>query len=217
VALPRSLRGGPLSWTLALVVAFGFAGEVEAETGHIGTETRGVVEVRLGHGAVGKFRWAVYAGRSSSSAPGRRPCIRAVSGLSSETGSTSGFSLCGLISRDTEILVAKSDGVGRRQRTVIGGAFPSHVRSVQFWLRGRQSPRIVLKRLGEEQAKETGLVRFRYMARAYAGPFCLRRFATYDFSGDVLRISSKMGCPDHSRAQIRTEQGNGPRNAIKSG
>lgn len=153
----RILRAGRrLMYPLALLAIFGSAGEVSAEAGGEGGGVRQVVRVRLGRGDIGNYRWAVYAGRSKPSSSGRRPCITAFSGPASEAGPTAGFSLCGMISRDTQILVGKSDGVGRRQRSVVGGAFSPHVRSVKFWLRGRGNRRIVLNRLGEKQAKEAG-------------------------------------------------------------
>jgi hypothetical protein len=54
--------------------------------------------------------------------------------------------------------------------------------------------RIPLRRLNPEQAVFAGLSRFRYTAKAINGPFCLRRLATYDASGDVLEMGPRQPC-----------------------
>ncbi len=152
-------------------------------------------DIRLSHGSIGSYLWAVYAHREGPSATPKRPCLTAASGAASEGAPSSGFTLCGRVTRDAQILVAKSDGVGRAERTVLGMAFPNHVRSVQLWLRGKRSRRLWLKQLSSRQAAAAGLIRFRYAAEAFSGPFCLRRFASYSVSGERLRVSPRMGCP----------------------
>jgi hypothetical protein len=62
-------------------------------------------------------------------------------------------------------------------------------------LRGRKSRRIGLNRLGAQQAKKVGLIHFRYAARAFAGQYCLKRFATYNACGKLLDVSPPMDCP----------------------
>ena len=157
--------------------------------------TSDIAEVRLGHGLIGSYHWAVFASREGLSGTPKRPCLTAASGASSETDSAAGFTLCGAVSRNAQILVAKSDGTGMAERTVLGMAFGVQVRSVHLWLRGKKSRRYRLKRLSAKQAAVAGLVRFRYATDAFAGPFCLRRFATYDALGDRLIVSPRMGCP----------------------
>jgi hypothetical protein len=152
-------------------------------------------EVRLGHGRIGDFRWAVFAGLADPSRGSQRVCLTASSGISRAADAGSGFALCGSVDGDAQVLVAKSEGIGKRTRTVLGMAFSNSVRSVRLWLRGRTSRRVWLKRLDRKRAVSSGLSRFRYATRAFAGPFCLKRFAAYDASGDLLRITPTMSCP----------------------
>jgi hypothetical protein len=168
---------------ICLLVAMGIAGAKDPN----------VAEVRLAHGSIGGFRWAIFASREGPSGTPRRPCLTAVSG--GGAGGSAGFTLCGSVNRERQVIVAKSDGVGSAQRTVLGMAFGVEVRSVRLWLDGRRVRRYRLKRLGVRQAAVAGLTRFRYAADAFAGSFCLRRFATYSASGEPLRVSSLMGCP----------------------
>lgn len=150
-----------------------------------------VARVRLGHGSIGGFHWAAYAEREKSGNP-RRPCITAESGGS--RWSSGGATVCGSL-EPVPILLGHSSSTGKGQRTVLALAFPLHVRSVRLWLRDRKSRRVRLKTLGAQQTATVGLMRFRYATRAFAGPFCLQRFATYDAFDRVIQISPSMGCP----------------------
>lgn len=191
---PSDRRRSPGSWVVSVtILVCGIC--LLMLQGAAGGKISNVAEVRLGHGLIGDYHWAVFASRQSSSGSPERACLTATSGAVSEGARTSGFTLCGQVTEGTQVLVAKSDGVGRAQRTVLGMAFPRHVRSVRLWLRGKRSRRIWLKALSPRQAAAAGLIRFRYATDAFAGPFCLHRFASYGVSGERLRISSRMGCP----------------------
>ena len=149
--------------------------------------------IQLGHGSIGDYRWAVFAGRASKSGSPKRPCIITASGGSPRPASNEAY-VCGPLSFVPNLL-ASSAGEGKRMRTVLGMAFAPEVRSVRLWLRGRKSRLIRLRRLGERQAKKAGLMRFRYASRAFAGPYCLQRFAYYDAAGDLIELTGHMGCP----------------------
>lgn len=153
-----------------------------------------VPEVRLGHGSIGDYRWAVFAGRESRSGSPRRPCITVASGGAPGSDTSGASTVCGSLTF-LPTLLSSSDNVGKRMRTVLGMAFAPRVRSVRLWLRGRGSRLIRLKRLSARQSAKAGLMRFRYATRAFAGTFCLQRFAYYDAAGDLIELTPHMGCP----------------------
>lgn len=138
--------------------------------------------VQLAHGAIGGFAWAVHAERGGSNP--KRPCISAES-----SGSGRKFResyICGALD-PIPALLAQSSGTGREERTVFVLAFPMRVTSVRLWMRGRASRVVEMKRLSAAQATRSGLARFKYFATAFAGPFCLVRFAAYSARGLVDR------------------------------
>jgi hypothetical protein len=153
-----------------------------------------VPEVRLGHGSIGNYRWAVFAGRESQSGSPRRPCITVASAGAPGADTSIAPTVCGAVVF-LPTLLSSSENVGKRMRTVLGMAFAPKVRSVRLWLRGRGSRLIRLKRLSARQSAKAGLMRFRYAARAFAGTFCLQRFAYYDAAGDLIELTPHMGCP----------------------
>jgi len=150
----------------------------------------GPISVRLDHGAKGSFRWTVLAKREPTGNP-RRPCIVVVS--QAPTAGADEAEGCGPL-EPVPMLLAQSSGSGKSERTVLAMAFPLRVVSVRLWLRGRRSRRIYLRRLGAHQAEMTGLRRFRYANRAFAGPYCLARFATYGVAGRLIDRSPSMDC-----------------------
>ncbi|HVQ57314.1 MAG TPA: hypothetical protein VMS60_00250 [Solirubrobacterales bacterium] len=157
-----------------------------------------VPELMLGSGSMGAFNWAVFAGRDGESGSPRYPCITLAmdDGVENNEG-TSTARTCASLDADPPRFVPRliiSSGAGEETRTVLGLAFPSHVRSVRLWLDNRGSKRISLRRLNPEQAAFAGLSRFRYAAEGIEGPFCLRRLATYDASGDVLEMGLRQDC-----------------------
>jgi len=156
-------------------------------------EPPAVPEALLGSGTIGGFRWAVSAGRKSETASPRRPCVKVATGEGTVSEYESTARTCVSLSTDPN-LFAISSGKGEATRTVFGLAFPQRVRSVRMWLEGRGSRRIPLALLAPEQATVAGLSRFRFAAGAIAGPFCLRRSATYDASGDLLELSPRWAC-----------------------
>jgi len=149
--------------------------------------------VQLGHGSIGSYRWAVYAGRESRSGSPKRLCVITAVGGGPGSGAREGMA-CGPLTLVPNLL-ASSSGEGKRMRTVLGMAFPPEVRSVRLWLRGKKSRLIQLRQLSERQAKKAGLMRFRYATRAFAGPYCLQRFAYYDAAGGLIELTEYMGCP----------------------
>jgi len=191
VRIRRSFRAKGLKEAVFLILLVGLIGP-QAIAG--GAEGPGVPEVRLGHGSMGSFRWGVYASRENPSASPQRPCVTAVSGGGRGSDSGGAFTLCGSV-RYAPVLVARSSGEGKRERTILGMGFSPNVTSVRLWLPGRKSRQIELWRLDPRQSAAAGLMRFRYATRVFAGPFCLRRFAAYDASGDLLDVSPPMGCP----------------------
>lgn len=172
---------------LFLLVGFGCLAQVD-ETWADETD---VPKVRLGQGSIGSFRWQIYVSPERSGNP-RRPCIASLSG--GPRWGFSEFKSCGPID-PIPTLLGDSSGEGKYQRTVLSMAFSPQVGSVRLWLRGRKSRLVDLKLLGARQAEKVGLNPFRYGIRAFAGQFCLQRFASYDASGDLLDLSERMGCP----------------------
>jgi hypothetical protein len=152
-----------------------------------------VPETLLGSGSIGGFRWAVFAGLDGAAPDPRRPCIKVATGEGSEIGHGTTQRSCMPLDVEPK-LNGMSTGVAEETRTVLGMAFPQRVRSVRLWLEGRKSRRIWLKLLSAEQAEFAGLTRFRYAAEGIAGPFCLRRVATYGVSGKLLAIGPRYEC-----------------------
>jgi len=151
--------------------------------------------IRLDHGAIGNFHWSVYA-EPEPSREIRRPCLITKSSVGT-SGAVAGTTVCGPVS-PIPTLLGDSSGNGKGQRTVLAMAFDPSVLSVRLWLAGRPSRRIWLTQLSQREAAKLGLIRFRYGSRAFAGSFCLRRFATYGGSGDRITLSPDMGCPGRS-------------------
>jgi hypothetical protein len=152
----------------------------------------------LGSGSMGASTWAVFAGRNGASGSPRYPCITVATddGVENQEG-TSTARTCASLDADPPRFVPRliiSSGAGEETRTVLGLAFRPDVRSVRLWLDKRGTVRIPLRRLTPEQAVFAGLSRFRYAAEAIEGPFCLRRLATYDASGDVLEMGPRQDC-----------------------
>lgn len=139
-----------------------------------------------GRGSTGRYMWEVHAALEPSGNP-RRPCIEVVS-------ETDSVNVCGSVD-PVPLLLAHSVDVPSGQRTALGMVFLLRVGSVRLWLAAHRSRRIWLKVVTLEQARTLGLERFGYATRAFAGRFCLRRFATYSRSGDHLTTSPKTSCP----------------------
>ncbi len=185
----RRVRGTVVLALLGtLLFGVGVSGGSEIES-----EVPGVPEALLGNGSIGEFQWAVFVGREGESGSTQRPCVKVAMGEGLVAEYTSTARTCGSLDREPPSLVISS-GQGEGTVTVLGMAFPQQVRSVRLWLEGRKSKRIWLRRLNFEQAAFAGLARFRFAAEAIAGPFCLRRSATYDASGDLLEIGPRMEC-----------------------
>jgi hypothetical protein len=182
--------GGILVLGLLVTLQLG----VDVSSGYeIEPEPPALPEVLLGSGTIGGFRWAVSVGRESESASPRRPCVKVATGEGTVFEYDSTARTCVSLGTDPN-LFAMSSGQGEATRTVFGLAFPQRVRSVRMWLEGRGSRRISLALLSPEQAAAAGLSRFRFAAGAIEGPFCLRRSATYDASGDLLELSPRRAC-----------------------
>jgi len=151
-----------------------------------------VPETLLGSGAISGFGWAVFAGVDGESPDPREPCIKVAAGEGSEAEYATQRACMPL---DVEPRMnGMSSGVAEETRTVLGMAFPRRVRSVRLWLEGRKSRHIRLRLLSVEQAAIAGVVRFRYAAKGLAGPFCLRRMATYGAAGRLLEIGPRYEC-----------------------
>jgi hypothetical protein len=141
----------------------------------------------LARGKIGNFRWAVEVEREPSGNP-QRPCI-------STATDRGGVVVCGPL-EPVPLLLADSSGVGKKKRTVLAMGFSRRVAAVRLWLGGSSSRLIDLNLLSSAQAIDLGLHRFAFAARAFAGKYCLHRFATYDRTGELLQISPKMGCSE---------------------
>lgn len=187
--------GGRAIVAVLLVLSAGLLfGEGVSRSFEIETE---VPELTLGSGSAGAFNWAVFVGRDGESGSPRRPCITVAMGEGAEDQYTSTARTCASLDAHPPRFVPRliiSSGTGEGTRTVLGLAFLPRVRSVRLWLDSRGPMRIPLRRLSRKQAVFAGLSRFRYAARAIKGPFCLRRLATYDASGDVLEMGPRQRC-----------------------
>lgn len=175
---------------LVLLATFLGAGVSEGRESEIPPE---VPETLLGSGDMSGLRWAVFAGVDGESPDPRVPCIKVATGEG--PGTEYGTTQRTCIPLDVEPkLNGMSSGVAEGTRTVLGMAFPQRVRSVRLWLEGRKSRRIRLRLLSPEQAAFAGVVRFRYAAEGIAGPFCLRRMATYGVAGKLLQTGPRYEC-----------------------
>jgi hypothetical protein len=160
----------------------------------LGLNETGSSSVLLGRGSIGEFRWRVFVHRSRGPRGRHRLCLEA---LSSEVGGYGGsvFTLCGSIER-WPILVAKSSGSGRAERTVFVMAYNPRVTAVRIWLQGHRSRRILLQALSKARARRAGVQSFNYSIFDVAHPFCLVRIVSYDAKGKVVDAGRDMSCED---------------------
>jgi hypothetical protein len=180
------------AFCLALLVTFLGVGVSQGRESELEPPPE-VPETLLGSGSIGGYRWAVFAGLDGESPDPRRPCIKVATGEGEETGYGTTQRMC--IPLDVEPkLNGMSTGVAEETRTVLGMAFPRRVRSVRLWLEGRGSRLVRLRLLNTEQAAFAGLTQFRYAAEGIAGPFCLRRVATYGAGGRRLATGPRYEC-----------------------
>jgi hypothetical protein len=140
----------------------------------------------LAEGKVGKFRWKVLVHREQGDNGQRRPCIEALtSSLEGGRPGGSSFSLCGSL-REFPILLSKSSGTGRAERTVFAIAYRPEVTFVRVWLRGHRPRLIRLRMLGRHKAQRARVRLFRYAAFGIAHQFCLVRLTAYNARLDVV-------------------------------
>jgi hypothetical protein len=148
--------------------------------------TGGTPAALLANGVKGSIDWQVFVHRDKGRNGGHRPCFEAVS-------VRSGFALCGNL-KQNHTFVAKSDGVGRRELTVLVLAYGSRVSMVKLWLKGRR-PRWLKATPARHTITARARVRiFSYVATAFSGPFCLRRVIAADQSGHIVDRSDKFQC-----------------------
>lgn len=87
------------------------------------------------------------------------------------------------------------DEISKPPIAVVALAFRTAVHKVRLYLGSRGDRLINLSLLSRRQAREAGVVRFRYAALAFVGDFCLNRFVTYSVSGEMLDPGERMPCP----------------------
>lgn len=187
----RRLRLSGRALTSVLLALLLAAATSSRSDGTVGSELE-TGKVRLGHGSIGGFRWVVYAERERSG-NARRPCLTVDSG--GTRWSRSGITVCGSV-KPVPALIGHSSGAGDDRRTVLAMAFPPRITGVRLWFEDRTSRRIRLRWFGQRQSNLTGLDGFRYATRAFAGPFCLRRYASYTALNHLVKSSPAMGCAE---------------------
>ena len=146
----------------------------------------------LGHGYVSGTGWAVYAQAENLHHRPARPCLTAALDGRVSLGFKSQLKLCG--SLETPLLVSNSSGAGSAERTVLAMAFPRRDVAVRLWLKGKKSRLVGLKLLSRRHSKLLGLSRFTYGARAFAGDFCLKRYAAFDRWHRLSELSGRLSC-----------------------
>jgi hypothetical protein len=148
----------------------------------------------LAKGKVGEFAWKVLVHRGQGRNGGRRPCIEALnSRLEGGRPGGSSFTLCGSL-RDFPILLSKSSGVGRVERTVFAIAYRPEIRFVRVWLRGHRPRLIRLRMLSRHKARRAQVRLFRYAALGVADHFCLVRLIAYNARLEVVDRGPRTSC-----------------------
>lgn len=172
----RRWRAGWLSVLGSMLI---LAGSVQADSGPR--------EVRLGGGGAEGFSWTVALRRGDSGQAASRPCLDVFVSIRRQPGdwSASRLAVCGSV-MEAPLIVANSEGEGGRQRTAIGMAFPSRVRSVRLFLQGRRSRMIRLSKLDSARRHRAGVMPLNYATAGFAGLFCLVRVVSYAANGTVL-------------------------------
>lgn len=150
--------------------------------------------VLLGRGSIGEtFQWRVLAYGSRGQHGGRRPCIEAQSSAADGGRDGSSFTLCGSL-RELPIILAKSSGSGKAERTVFAIVYRPEVVSVRLWLGGHPSRLIHLHPLAAGKAQRTHMRKFNYEVLAVAHHFCLSRIVAYNGKGKVLDPGRRIPC-----------------------
>jgi hypothetical protein len=185
---------GSVRFLLALALAVLCFGQ-SAEGSSLETVANVAHEVRVDHGSIGAYRWAVFIGRGEGTSGRRRPCLKVGFERVPRGMSPTYLSVCGS-PLESPLLVSNSSGRGVDERTIVGMAFPRRVSSVRIWLEGRRSRLIALRTVGAEQAAIAQVIRFRYAALAVAGTFCFDRYRMFDSAGRSLSTRPVMPCQD---------------------
>lgn len=152
----------------------------------------------LDEGTIGRSVWTAWlrpAGHSG--AAGSRVC-RGVALAGPSSGglvAQSEFEECGGVSASAPVIESIDRGEGRKRRTVWLGLFSAEVSKVYLRIgRARQGNLVRLQQLSPKDAGTLGIDRLKFWTRGYAGPSCLHRLITYNFSGETLSDSGKESC-----------------------
>ena len=185
----RALISGSMVALVFLVLVAGAAGS-------------GAV-AELAKGKIGSVRWGVWVVPAGKKLNPRPPCLGI--SLIVPTGRDPGFKdpgfnenegdVCGVPRTDSPLAQSVSTGNGPRERTVLTLGFPLDVKRVELNLGPRGRVTLPVRIVSSEQARKADISPFAYIAKGFAGAFCLRRFLALDSEGMQVSDSGSMPCP----------------------
>lgn len=164
-----------------------------------GAQELGPHVVRLAAGRVAQFRWAANVSRADRSANSTHLCLSI--GLERPGARQHADPLeipveareCGIVTQ-RPIVSWVVDEIDSPHITLLAMAFSSMVDSVSLDIAGRRSRTVELSQLSAAKARKAGVVRFRFLPVALAGPVCIHRLLGRSSSGRVLYDSGPLGC-----------------------
>jgi|GEM_PF-5235630 len=157
--------------------------------------------VLLDSGKVSTSRWSMSVERSTGRRGNHRPCIQVAIELKVTAPpqdpllpGSSHSEVCGSLVPIPTVQAIVNE-ISKPPIAVVALAFRPAVHRVRLYLGSRKDRLINLSLLSRRQAREAGVIQFRYAALAFVGDFCLNRFVTYSASGEMLDPGERMPCP----------------------
>jgi hypothetical protein len=157
---------------------------------------------RLAAGSIQGFHWSASAYRNDGSVPGGPLCVDLMSSESTGGDGVGSLAVCGAV-RQLPMLVAKSVGSGRSERTVFAMLYRPGVQKVGLWLRGHNPRRLNLRLLKRSAYRQVRLPAFGFKVIGIAHRFCLVRAIGYGANGRILDQNRGEPCGDiHPRRKF---------------
>lgn len=145
----------------------------------------------IGHGAKDGSKWWASVRSVSNAKSTRSACLDVYVQVKDVGGEATE---CGTVRIDLPLYERLAEGKGKQRLTVFAALMPQVVRSVGLNLGSRGFQHMRVDQLEASSAKEAGVERFAYFARAFRGPVCIKRLRGFGESGDVLTDISFPRC-----------------------
>jgi hypothetical protein len=151
----------------------------------------GAEGVLIGHGTRGDARWTATVRAASTGESAKSACLDAfvqVKGVGSEATE------CGAVRNSLPLFNRLALGRGKQRLTVFSAVMPPEAQRVALSLGSRGLQKMRVRHLGSETAKRLDIQPFAYLARAFSGPVCIRRFRAYDGDEALLTDIAFIRC-----------------------